>query len=58
VLSSDPLSSVAYATEEILRVLILAGAGTLWLVTPIGVTLAAVSSARCWSCSRSARSAS
>ena len=40
VLSSDPLSSVAYATEEILRVLILAGAGALWLVTPIGAVIA------------------
>ncbi len=40
VLSSDPLSSVAYATEEILRVLVLAGAGALWLVTPIGVVIA------------------
>jgi amino acid transporter len=36
VLSSDPLSSVAYATEEILRTLVLAGAGALWLLTPIG----------------------
>jgi amino acid transporter len=40
VLSSDALSSVAYATEEIVRVLILAGAGTLWLTTPIGVVIA------------------
>ena len=40
VLSSDALSSVAYATEEILRTLILAGAGALWLVTPIGVVIA------------------
>ena len=31
VLSSDPLSSVAYATEEILRVLILASVG-VWLL--------------------------
>jgi amino acid transporter len=36
VLSSDALSSVAYATEEILRVLILAGVGFTALVTPIG----------------------
>lgn len=42
VLSSDPLSSVAYATEEILRTLILAGAGALWLVTPIGSVIAAL----------------
>src|SRR5262245_52795850 len=39
VLSSDALSSVAYATEEILRTLILAGAGVLWLVTPIGTVI-------------------
>ena len=42
VLSSDPLSSVAYATEEILRVLVLAGAGALWLTTPIGLVIAAL----------------
>ena len=40
VLSSDALSSVAYATEEIVRTLILAGAGALWLVTPIGFVIA------------------
>ena len=40
VLSSDPLSSVAYATEEILRVLTIAGVGALWLVTPIGAVIA------------------
>jgi amino acid transporter len=40
VLSSDALSSVAYATEEILRTLILAGAGALWLATPIGAVIA------------------
>jgi amino acid transporter len=40
VLSSDALSSVAYATEEILRVLIVAGAGALWLATPIGLVIA------------------
>jgi amino acid transporter len=42
VLSSDPLSSVAYATEEILRVLILAGlagAGVLSLSLPIGLAI-------------------
>ena len=39
VLSSDALSSVAYATEEILRTLILAGASALWLVTPIGAVI-------------------
>ena len=42
VLSSDPLSSVAYATEEILRVLALAGAGALSLVSPIGFVIAAI----------------
>src|SRR5689334_11078317 len=42
VLSSDPLSSVAYATEEIIRVLVLAGAGALWLTTPIGLVIAAL----------------
>ena len=31
VLASDALSSVAYATEEILRILILAGTGALAL---------------------------
>lgn len=42
VLSSDPLSSVAYATEEILRVLVLAGAGALWLSSPIAGAIAAI----------------
>jgi amino acid transporter len=42
VLSSDPLSSVAYATEEILRVLVLAGAGALTLATPIAFVIAAI----------------
>jgi amino acid transporter len=36
VLSSDALSSVAYATEEILRILLLAGLGALTLSMPIG----------------------
>ena len=40
VLSSDPLSSVAYATEEILRVLIVAGTGALWIATPIAAVIA------------------
>ena len=39
VLSSDALSSVAYATEEILRTLMVAGACALWLVTPIGAVI-------------------
>src|SRR5512132_4536634 len=42
VLSSDPLSSVAYATEEILRVLILVGVGALTLATPIAFVIAAI----------------
>jgi len=42
VLSSDPLSSVAYATEEILRVLVLVGAGALTLATPIAVVIAMI----------------
>jgi amino acid transporter len=40
VLSSDPLSSVAYATEEILRVLALGGIAALSLVTSIGTVIA------------------
>jgi amino acid transporter len=40
VLSSDPLSSVAYATEEILRVLAIGGMAALGLVTPIGAVIA------------------
>lgn len=39
VLSSDALSSVAYATEEILRVLLLAGFGALSLSLPIGAAI-------------------
>jgi amino acid transporter len=42
VLSSDALSSVAYATEEILRVLAAGGVAALSLVTPIGAVIAAV----------------
>jgi len=40
VLSSDALSSVAYATEEILRVLLVGGIAALSLVTPIGIVIA------------------
>src|SRR4051812_46029388 len=40
VLSSDALSSVAYATEEILRVLLIGGVAALSLVTPIGMVIA------------------
>jgi amino acid transporter len=40
ILSSDALSSVAYATEEILRTLLIAGTASLWFVTPIGCVIA------------------
>lgn len=40
ILSSDALSSVAYATEEILRVLMIGGVAALSLVTPIGAIIA------------------
>jgi amino acid transporter len=40
ILSSDALSSVAYATEEILRVLLIGGVAALSLVTPIGMIIA------------------
>jgi len=42
VLSSDALSSVAYATEEILRVLIFAGAAALSIASPIALVIAAI----------------
>lgn len=42
VLSSDPLSSVAYATEEILRVLILVGVAALSIATPIAFVIATI----------------
>ena len=42
VLSSDALSSVAYATEEILRVLVLAGAASLTFATPIAFVIATI----------------
>jgi amino acid transporter len=42
VLSSDALSSFAYATEEILRVLTIGGLAALSLVTPIGAVIATV----------------
>ena len=42
VFASDNLSSVAYASEEILRVLIVAGTGALALASPIGVAIALV----------------
>jgi amino acid transporter len=40
VFSSDALSSVSYATEEILRVLLVASAATVALVMPISVAIA------------------
>jgi amino acid transporter len=42
VFSSDALSSVAYATEEILLVLVLAGGVALHLSIPIGVAITAL----------------
>jgi len=42
VFASDALSSVAYATEEILRVLVLAGSAGLALTVPIGAAIALV----------------
>jgi amino acid transporter len=42
VLSSDALSSVAYATEEVLRVLILAGAASLGMASPISFVIATI----------------
>lgn len=39
VLSSDALSSVAYATEEILRIMIAAGAAALTVSLPIGFAI-------------------
>jgi amino acid transporter len=40
IFSSDAISSSAYATEEILRVLVLAGAGALILSLPIAIAIA------------------
>lgn len=42
IFASDNLSSVAYASEEILRVLVVAGVGALALASPIGVAIALV----------------
>jgi amino acid transporter len=42
VFSSDALSSVAYATEEIMKVLVLAGAGFLQLTLPIAGVIVAL----------------
>ena len=40
IFSSDAISSSAYATEEILRVLVLAGAGALLLSLPVAAAIA------------------
>jgi amino acid transporter len=42
VFASDPLSSVAYATEESMAVLLAASAGTKHLITPISVAIASL----------------
>ena len=39
VLSSDAISSVAYATEAILLTLVAAGSGNLWVTLPISVAI-------------------
>ncbi|HSF01972.1 MAG TPA: APC family permease, partial [Solirubrobacterales bacterium] len=40
VFASDALSSVAYATEEVLLILVLAGTAALWASVPIGCAIA------------------
>jgi amino acid transporter len=40
IFSSDPISSSAYATEEVLRALVLAGTGALFLSLPIAAAVA------------------
>jgi amino acid transporter len=42
VLSTDPISSIAYATEAILLVLIVAGSDNLWLILPISLAIVSV----------------
>jgi amino acid transporter len=42
IFASDNISSSAYATEEIMRVLIIAGAGTLVLTMPITIAIVVV----------------
>src|ERR1700736_5996928 len=42
VFSSDALSSVAYAGEEIMKVLVLAGAAMLYLTLPIAIIIIAL----------------
>src|SRR2546428_13535731 len=46
VFASDPLSSVAYATEEILLVLMLGGAAALSYSLPVAVGMAALLAVR------------
>jgi amino acid transporter len=40
IFSSDPLSSVAYATEEMMLVLLVAGTAALFLMVPLGLAIA------------------
>lgn len=40
IFSSDAISSSAYATEEILKVMVLAGAGALFLSIPLAIAIA------------------
>src|SRR6202008_4105365 len=40
IFSSDAISSSAYATEEIVSVLVLAGAGALFLSLPLAIAIA------------------
>jgi amino acid transporter len=40
VLSSDALSSVAYATEEVLRILMIGGVAAMWIAQPISLLIA------------------
>ena len=42
ILSSDAISSSAYASEEILNILVLAGIAALWLTLPIAIAIAAM----------------
>ena len=46
IFSSDPISSSAYATEEILRVLVLAGAAVLFVSLPIAIAVAVLLDSR------------
>ena len=42
IFSSDPFSSVAYATQEMMLVLVLAGAGAFSLVRPLSAAVAVI----------------